>query len=349
MSLSRDRIFSLLEKKIPDRLPCLELLISKQVIGKIHPGMDYNQFCVAEELDFIFVKRDFDITWMDKENGIYKNDWGVIRKVGPEETDDYLSGPIQNMEDLKRFNIPDPLSPKNFRTLSSVVKKYKKDKFIVFLSKGTFNFPWALIGNFQKYLTELYLNPDFIMSLHKMVEEHHIELNKKALGIGADAIALVDDYAYREKMFISREKFQQFCLPSIQRTCEIVHNRGGHVFFHSDGNLNEVIDLVIDSGIDFLHPIEPGAMVIKDIYNKYSDRVIICGNVNCARTLTFGTTDDVKKEVFWLLENIAPRGRYIISSSNTIHSKVKPENFIVYLETVKKYGKYPINLSTFQK
>ena len=98
-------------------------------------------------------------------------------------------------------------------------------------------------------------------------------------------------------MFISRDKFEEFCLPSIERMSELVHRKGGHLLFHSDGNLDEVLDLIIGSGIDFLHPVEPGAMDIKKVYEQYKDKVIICGNLDCAHTLTFGTQDEVRKEV----------------------------------------------------
>jgi len=35
-----------------------------------------------------------------------------------------------------------------------------------------------------------------------------------------------------------------------------------------------------------------------------------------------------------------PGGGYILSSSNSIHSAVKPENYIAMLDTLKKFGKY---------
>jgi len=38
------------------------------------------------------------------------------------------------------------------------------------------------------------------------------------------------------------------------------------------------------------------------------------------------------------------RGGYILSSSNSIHSAVKPENYIAMLETLKQYGTYPIQV-----
>lgn len=231
-----------------------------------------------------------------------------------------------------------------FSDLVEAVEKFKKDKIICFFSKATFNFPWSLIGSFQQYLIELYQNPKLVNEIHRISEEYHLAMTKKAIDLGADIIALVDDYAYRDKMFISRDKFEEFCLPSIKRMSELVHSRGRHLLFHSDGNLDEVLDLIIDSGIDFLHPVEPGAMDIKKVYEQYCDKVVICGNLDCAHTLTFGTEDEVRKEALQLLKNIAPQGRYVMSSSNTIHSKVKPGNYRVMLDTLKENGKYPINI-----
>ena len=35
-------------------------------------------------------------------------------------------------------------------------------------------------------------------------------------------------------------------------------------------------------------------------------------------------------------------GGLILSSSNTIHRGVKPENFVAMVEAARKYGKYPL-------
>lgn len=342
---SRDRIYSLLNHKIPDRVPYGDLLISKNVINAIFPGYSYFDFCEKMDIDIVFVKRDFNFKWIDEEKGLYINEWGIIRKKGNEETDDYIDGPLKSVEDIKNYRIPDPLDENNFKSLREAVRRFKKDKIICFLSKATFNFPWNLVGNFQQYLIDLYTNPKFIYKLHSIVEDHHIVLNEKALGLGADMVALVDDYAYKDNMFISREKFLKFCLPSIQRTVESVHKRGGYIFFHSDGNYRGVIDDIIGAKIDFLHPLEPNIFDIKEIYEKHREKIIICGNIDCAVTLTSKSPKQVENEVKWLMKNIAPKGRYIICSSNTIHSKVKPQNYIAFLRAIKKYGRYPINVS----
>jgi uroporphyrinogen decarboxylase len=304
--------------------------------------MDYYEFCNAEDIDFVFAKKNFRTRWIDEEKQIYTNEWKMIRKAGPEDTDDYVDGPIKTIGDLNKFKTPDPLDERNFQTLKEVINKYKQEKIIAFLTKATFNHPWYLMGSMQNYLMEYYLNPKLIEGLHRLTEEYYVPLTKRAIELGADVIALADDYAYRYKMFIPRDKFKKYCLPSIEKMVELAHSNGRYVLFHSDGNLEEVVDLIIDAGIDFLHPVEPGAMDIRKTHTKYKDRVIICGNVDCAQTLTFGTQDEVAHEVISLIKDIAPEGRYIMSSSNTIHSQVNPKNYKVMLDTLKKYGRYPI-------
>jgi uroporphyrinogen decarboxylase len=68
------------------------------------------------------------------------------------------------------------------------------------------------------------------------------------------------------------------------------------------------------------------------------------GNVDCAETLSWGTTDDVRAEVKRCLRQGAKGGGYICMSSNTIHSAVKPENYLEMIKAICEYGKYPVSV-----
>jgi uroporphyrinogen decarboxylase len=62
--------------------------------------------------------------------------------------------------------------------------------------------------------------------------------------------------------------------------------------------------------------------------------------VDCAHLLSFGTPEEVIEATMTALEKGMPGGGYILSSSNSIHSYVKPENYQAMVDTLKKYGKY---------
>ena len=203
------------------------------------------------------------------------------------------------------------------------------------------------MGGMEEYLVKMYTEPALVLALNRMVSEFHLAQAGKALALGADVISLADDYAFRQNAFIPRGKFAEFCLPAIQGMADLVHRRGGRLLFHSDGKLDELLDLIVDAGIDFLHPVEPIAMDIRAVHERYSDRVVVCGNVDCAHTLTFGGPEDARREVLRLLAEVAPAGRYIMTSSNTIHSKVRPDTYRAMLDTLREHGRYPIRAERF--
>ena len=112
---------------------------------------------------------------------------------------------------------------------------------------------------------------------------------------------------------------------------------------HSDGNLMKILDMIIETGIDGINPIDPIAgMNIQKIKKMYGNRVCIIGNIDCGDLLTNGTPEQVIKAVKMCIKTASPGGGHILSSSNSIHSGVKPENFLAMVEAAKKYGKYPV-------
>jgi uroporphyrinogen decarboxylase len=99
--------------------------------------------------------------------------------------------------------------------------------------------------------------------------------------------------------------------------------------------------MIIDSGIDCLDPIDPVAgMDLGEVKAKYGQRVALKGNVDCAQLMTFGTPDEVVEATKEALCKGMPGGGFILSSSNSIHSAVKPENYVAMLQTLREYGCY---------
>jgi len=65
--------------------------------------------------------------------------------------------------------------------------------------------------------------------------------------------------------------------------------------------------------------------------------------VDCSHLMTPGTPEEVAAATREALRKGAPGGGYILSSSNSIHSTVKPENYTAMLSTLRRYGRYPVS------
>jgi uroporphyrinogen decarboxylase len=106
-----------------------------------------------------------------------------------------------------------------------------------------------------------------------------------------------------------------------------------------------IIDSIVDAGIDCLDPIDPIAgMDLAEVKAKYGTRIALKGNVDCSHLMTLGTPAQVAEATRRALRQGAPGGGFILSSSNSIHSSVKPENYLAMLSTLKENGSYPLPL-----
>ena len=114
---------------------------------------------------------------------------------------------------------------------------------------------------------------------------------------------------------------------------------------HSDGNIMPIVDPVVETGIDGLHPIDPiTGMDLGDMKTRYSDRVCLMGNVECGNLRSFGTKEEVHNVVKACIRKAGRGGGYVCMSSNSIHDAVNPENYVETVKIVREYGKYPLAL-----
>lgn len=328
---SYERIVCALERKQPDRVPFYEGVIDTRVMEGIAPGMDYYDFVDWFGLDVVGLNRSSwgkeDIKFLDAEQTIFKDHWGVTRKINQERTPYPIDGPIKSREDLKHYTPPDPNAPHLLGNLSDVVKRFKGKKAIIWTGRDAFFNPSYLRG-VEDFLMDFVCDPALVHDLIELCLDFDIALTRRAIRAGVDIVVLGDDYAWNEGPMMSRKHFQEFILPGLRRAVQAVHEEGAFCVKHTDGNIMPIIDLIVDTGIDAINPIEPAAgMDIGKVKKLFGDRVAVIGNIDCGELLSRGTVDQVKKAVKDCIEVASPGGGHILASSNSIHSSVKPENY----------------------
>jgi uroporphyrinogen decarboxylase len=205
-----------------------------------------------------------------------------------------------------------------------------------------FSIPRYLMG-MENLLVAIIAAPELVHALVKLSVDINLEMAKEVVSRGAKIVYTGDDYAGNRGPFMSPKHFREFFYPGLRRVMGGFKDLGLLVIKHTDGNLWPIMDMIVDSGIDCLDPIDPqGGMDLAEVKAKYGNRLALKGNVDCAHTMTFGTPEDVIAETRAALRNGAPGGGFILSSSNSIHSSVKPENYLAMLQTLEEYGRYPL-------
>lgn len=338
---SYERVMTVLKGQQPDRIPHFEWIIDKRVRDVICPGSTTEEFTVRMGLDAMLTSPDYETQQIGPNT--FKSEWGCVQEKGQEQHSTILEGPIKTIDDLRNYRPPDPHAPHRFDSLKRIVKQYKGEYAVGVHLNDVLSIPRNLMG-FEN-LMMAFAEPELIKGLVEMSVRVNIEMAKEAARLGADFVFTGDDFASKESLFISPEMFEEYLYPGFKRVVAGFHEQGLPVIKHTDGNITAILDMLIDSGIECLDPIDPMAgMDIAQIKEKYGDTIAIKGNVDCAHTLTFGSIEDVVTETIEVIRKAAPGGGFILSSSNSIHSAVKPENYLAMLSTLRAYGKYPIDL-----
>jgi uroporphyrinogen decarboxylase len=100
--------------------------------------------------------------------------------------------------------------------------------------------------------------------------------------------------------------------------------------------------MILETGVDAINPLEPVAgMDIARVKQRYGERVCLIGNIDCGDLLCSHTPEKVTAVVRETIRQGGEKGGYILSSSNTIHSSVKPENYRAMIEAGHRFGSYP--------
>jgi uroporphyrinogen decarboxylase len=139
---------------------------------------------------------------------------------------------------------------------------------------------------------------------------------------------------------MSPHDFKEYIRPYLEKIVEYAHSKSLMVIKHSDGNIWPILDDLVGIGFDGIHPIQPQCMDIGEVKRHLEDRAALIGNIDCQELLPDGTTDEVEQSVKETIETAAPGGGYIISSSNSIHPGVRPENYVAMVKAARKYGVY---------
>jgi uroporphyrinogen decarboxylase len=341
---SRERVITALQRRQPDRVPLFECVIDAGVMDAILPGCDYYAFNEFVGLDNVSQNRSSwsrdNVDMIDEERGLFRDKWGVIRAFGPESTPAPIEGPIKSPADLKRYEPPDPEADDVLGHLPEIVARYKGKKAVTAICRDAFFNPAFLRGTSQ-FLMDMVDNPRLVHELIEVALSYDIRAMQRMVEAGVDVVVFGDDYADKNSTLMSPAHFKQFILPGLKRCIDAAHDAGAYVVKHTDGNIMPVIDMIVATGPDALNPLEPQAgMDIGRVKRDYGDRVALIGNIDCGYLLSAAPVEEVRRVTRETIELAAPGGGYCLSSSNSIHSSVKPENFMAMVNTLRECGSY---------
>ncbi|MEM3027648.1 MAG: uroporphyrinogen decarboxylase family protein [Candidatus Bathyarchaeia archaeon] len=256
------------------------------------------------------------------------HDWTEIVKYPVE---------AERIEDLEALEFPDPDDPGRYEGLEESVRFFEGLGYMTLGSlNGFFSGVWYELMPFRLWLTSLVRNRSFAKKAAALIGEFNLKVAKNLLERGVHCITWGDDMGYRKGMFFSREVYKDIIWPWHRKAAELAHRYGAFAEMHVDGNINAIMDLIVDAGIDAINNVGPGDnMDLAELKEKYGDRITLHGGLS--RFISRMSDEELKSHVINRLAIGSPGGGYILGLEGSIHSDMKPETFRLFLECSRKY------------
>jgi uroporphyrinogen decarboxylase len=115
----------------------------------------------------------------------------------------------------------------------------------------------------------------------------------------------------------------------------IKQHTNAKIFFHTDGDVFDLIEDFIEIGVDVLNPIQTSAGKMSDLAGlkkRFGGQIVFCGAIDTQRLLPYGSPDDIRREVQRVIEILGKGGGYMLGAVHTIMNQVPPENILAMVD-----------------
>jgi len=279
---------------------------------------------------------------------VYRHASGVVTKALKEGTvqgmrlsmDQYLGFPIRDRasfaEFKKRFN---PRSPCRYPLYWEEYKRRAAERdYPLFIHAGSI---YGWLRNWmgvENISLALYDDRAWVEEMMEWATDFIIETITPALQQipAIDGAIMWEDMCYRSGPLISPRHFKEMMVPQYKRITGLLREHGVDVILlDCDGNLDALIPLWLEGGVNGLYPLEVAAgMDPVRLQKEYGRELLLCGGIDKRVLARDGKA--IEQEVLSKVPYLVEHGGWVTSIDHAVPPDVPYENYCYYLELTKK-------------
>ncbi len=343
------RILAALNHDEADRVPIWDYLDNRGIVDHICPGWtDFGSAMVKVYHTLgIDLCRGYGASYAEADDGLTNEADGVVHLKVSGRTNWAVHYQISSLDDLKAWQ-GEPFDEEWAKTEwvnrnRAEIERFQPYTMYVPGAGCGFHDTFGMMGQ-QFFSYAIYDDPVNVERILEVKTESSYRLAKAAAEANLGPIFFIaDDVAYKGATLFSPTYLRKTFIRSLKQCIEPLHAAGIKVIFHSDGYLMEIMDDLLDAGIDGLNPIEPLAgMDIALLKKRYGNRLALVGNVDCSQVLPLGSVEDVIEATKQCIRDASPGGGHFIGSSSEIVPATPVENILAFYDACHTWGTYPL-------
>ena len=212
----------------------------------------------------------------------------------------------------------------------------KKGSMVKASIPGGYNLPRELMGEEQVCLC-YYDDPELMHDILDTASETSFRVLEEISGlITIDCLTVHEDMAGKGGPMIGPALVSEFIAPYYRRIWDLLNSRGTKLFAQdSDGDMNPVLTVFADAGVNLFYPCEPAAgMDTVEIRKKYWKRFAMLGGID--KHVLRKSREEIKNELEYKLQDSMRGGGMCFSLDHRIPNGTPLENYRYYVKTARE-------------
>ena len=252
------------------------------------------------------------------------------------------NGPIQTRDDFEKYPFDDlpRIFWETYIPHLQAIKEALPQNMKAFggCGYGIFESAQDLVG-YTNLCMMLYEDPELFTDIFKRIGNLYEELWAGMIRDYSDIFVFFrmgDDLGFRSNTLLSPDTIREHIVPQYKRVINLVHQAGKKFLMHSCGCIFDIMNDLIDAGIDAKHSNEDQIAPFTRWIEDYSDRIGLFGGFDM-NELILKPYDDVYQKV--LEEGVEFRRKtkgYGLGSGNSIPEYASVEGFEAMIDAVKE-------------
>lgn len=274
---------------------------------------------------------------------VYEYETGArwMEKCQPNFSREAVRYPVAQPADIARLRFPDGHDPARYRGIEDAVRRFHERGY--FVQGGTGGF-WSgayyFCTSFDTILTWMGIEPEAAEALFAKVGEFVLACAEELLRRGVDSIFFYDDLGTGSSLIYSPAMYRRFIQPWHSRLADLCHSRGKVLHLHSHGHIQELMEDIIDAGVDILNPVGPSdANDLAMFVERWGHRVTLLGGIST--TIAEMTEAELAQHVDLVMATGTRTARFMPRSESGI-PRMSRDKARFFLDTLydarKRYG-----------
>ena len=231
-----------------------------------------------------------------------RTEWGYLLKpykgtMGQPEDPFFAAG----WDVWNRFSFPDGRDGSRLSHVPAFIKE-NEGRFVT-LSMGLSGFTNACFTRgTQAFLEDMLIEPEMVERLLEKIFTYENEIIKSACQMGVDGIEFYDDFGTQNGMLFSPGLFRKFFVPFFKEQFALIHRYSKMVYFHSCGDIWDIIGDLIGCGADVLNLNQPDLLGVERLGAEYGGKICFACPVDHQTVAINGTPEEAEAYIDKLYE-----------------------------------------------